>query len=428
MNSKAIFFSKNRDKLSKILKDNSLVVVFSADEYPRNGDQFFKFRQDSTMFYLSGLNQKGCSLILYPSNSEIDNREFISVPFSTEISKLWNGYSYSLEDAAKISGVKNIIYNDAFEKQLDTLIEKCDNIYILRNEYPKFKSEVLNRNERMGEELKKRYPEKNFEMLAPNITQLRMVKEPEEIEIMQKAVDITKDAFFNVLKTLKVGLVEYEIEAEIIYSFTKKGANGHAYLPICASGKNACVLHYVENSSKCNDGDLLLLDFGAEYNNYSADCSRTIPVNGKFSPRQRECYEAVLRVMKKAVKLYVPRNSISKINNYVWNEMEKEMVELGLFSWEDVAKQDAENPLYKKYLPHGVAHHLGLDVHDIVDMEASFKTGMVLTLEPGIYIPEENIGIRIENNIMVAETPVDLTSAIPREIDEIENIMMVGRD
>ncbi|MCD4665134.1 MAG: Xaa-Pro dipeptidase, partial [Bacteroidales bacterium] len=247
----------------------------------------------------------------------------------------------------------------------------------------------------------------------------------EEIKLLKKACDITDSAFRRILKFVKPGVKEYEIEAEITHEYLKNGARGHAYQPIVASGKNALVLHYIENKDECKNGELLLMDFGAEYGNYAADCSRTIPVNGKFTDRQKDCYEAVLRVQKKAIKLYTPGNTIDKVNKEVWTMMEKEMIDLGLFTKNDVKNQDKEKPLYTKYLMHGVAHFIGLDVHDVGGKYQEFKKGMVLTCEPGLYIKEEGIGIRIENNIIVDDKPVDLMAGIPSEIEEIEKMMNV---
>jgi len=252
---------------------------------------------------------------------------------------------------------------------------------------------------------------------------LRLIKEDTEIELMQKACDITGKAFQRVLKYMKSGKMEYEVEAEITHEYITNKANGHAYEPIVASGLNACTLHYVDNDKECRNGDLLLMDFGAEYANYAADCSRTIPVNGKFSDRQKDCYNAVLRVFKKAKKLFIPGNTIDNINKEVNQLIEKEMISLGLFTEEDVKNQDKEKPMYFKFLMHGVSHFIGLDVHDVGAKSTELKKGMILTCEPGLYIKEEGIGIRIENDILVDEIPIDLMKNIPVEVEEIEELM-----
>ena len=255
------------------------------------------------------------------------------------------------------------------------------------------------------------------------MTELRLVKEPEEIELIQKAISITNDAYIKVLKSVKPNIKEFETEAVITHEFLKQGASGHAYEPIIASGKNACILHYIENDETCKSGDLILFDFGAEYANYAADLSRTIPVDGTFTKRQKDVYNAVLKVQKEAIKLYIPGNSINTINSKVEKLIEIELIKLGLFTKEDVKNQDKDNPLFKKYFMHGTAHFLGLDVHDVGSKTEAFKENMVLTCEPGIYIEEEGIGVRIENDIIVAKEPIDLMSDFPREIEEIELLM-----
>jgi Xaa-Pro aminopeptidase len=296
-------------------------------------------------------------------------------------------------------------------------------MYLNYNEYVKLSTNVVSRDLRFAKQIKENFPAHQYYRLAPIITDLRLVKEPEEIALVQKACDLTESAFKRVCKFIKPGVMEYEVEAEMTHEFIRNGASGHAYQPIIGSGKNGLVLHYTTNDHKCNDGDLLLMDFGAEYANYAADCTRTIPVNGKFTKRQKDCYNAVLRVQKKATKLFVPGNSPDMVNKTVNKLMEKEMIGLGLFTEEDVKQQDPDKPLYFKYLMHGVSHPIGLDVHDVGSKYTTFKKGMVLTLEPGLYIAEENIGIRIENDIMVDDEPVDLMKGIPREVEEIEGLM-----
>jgi Xaa-Pro aminopeptidase len=272
--------------------------------------------------------------------------------------------------------------------------------------------------------MKNEYPTHKFERLNPMITEFRMCKEPEEIKMMQQACDITEKAFRRLLKSTRPGMMEYEVEAEITHEFISNGAGGHAYYPIVASGVNACVLHYVKNDQRLKNGDLILLDFGAEYGNYAADLTRTIPINGKFNKRQKDCYNAVLRVMKKATQLIVPGATIEKINKDVTKLMEAEMIGLGLFTAKDVKNQNADSPMYFKYYMHGNSHFLGLDVHDVGTRQMVLKPGMVLTCEPGLYIKEEEIGIRIENDILVNEKgPIDLMKNIPREVEEIEALM-----
>ena len=420
---KTDFFTGNRKKLANALEKNSVAIINSNDELTRNGDQDFPFRQSSDLFYLTGLEQEKCILTLCPDHPDENLREIVFTIKPDEQLETWTGHKYTKEEVKKISGVKTVKWLEDFDMTFRDLAISSDNIYVNLNEYAKYQTEVDYVSNRYAMKIREMYPAHNLKRLAPLLTQQRLVKEPEELRVLQIACDITNKAFGRVLSTVKPGMMEYEVDAEITYEFLKNGARGHAYQPIIASGKNALVLHYVENSNECRDGDLLLLDIGAEYNNYAADCSRTIPVNGKFTERQKQCYEAVLRVQKEAIKLYVPGNTIDSVNKTVWKMMEKEMIKLGLFTEEDVKKQDPEQPLYTKYLMHGVAHFIGLDVHDVGGKFVKFEKGMVLTCEPGIYIKEEGIGIRIENDIVVDEKPVDLMADIPREVDEIEELM-----
>lgn len=417
------FFVKNRQKLITKLKPNSVAVVHSNDELTRSGDQYFPYRQNSDFFYLTGLEQEKCILVLCPNHPDEKLREIIFTIQPNEIMETWTGHKFTKEEIREISGIKTVKWLDDFEMTLRDLALSAENIYINLNEYSKYETEVTYRDFRFAEKVKSSFPAHHIERLAPIITSHRMVKEVEEIELMKKACTITNGAFKRVLTFVKPGVIEYEVEAEMTYEFLKQGARGHAYQPIVGSGKNGLVLHYIENSDECKDGDLLLMDFGAEYGNYAADCTRTIPVNGKFTNRQKACYEAVLRVQKEAIKLYKPGNTIDKINKAVFILMEKEMISLGLFSEEDVKNQDPDSPLFAKYLMHGIAHFIGLDVHDVGGKYEPFKRGMVLTCEPGLYIKEEGIGIRIENDIMVDDKPVDLMANIPREVEEIEYLM-----
>jgi len=343
-----------------------------------------------------------------------------------EMMTIWNGHKYTKEEAREISGVETIMWLDDFEITLRDLMAHSNNVYLNYNEYVKLSTDVPSKDLRFAKKIKENFPAHHLHRLAPIITEIRLVKEPEEVALIQKACDLTEQAFKRVCGFVKPGIMEYEVEAEMIHEFIRNGATGHAYQPIIGSGKNALVLHYTTNDHECKDGDLLLMDFGAEYANYAADCTRTIPVNGKFTARQKDCYNAVLGVQKEATKLFVPGNSPDIVNKAVNKLMEKEMIGLGLFTIEDVKNQDPDKPMYFKYMMHGVSHPIGLDVHDVGSKYATFKKGMVLTLEPAIYIAEENIGIRIENDIMVDDVPVDLMKGIPREVSEIEKLMAVS--
>ncbi len=414
-------FIKNRQNFIKRIKGQGAALFFSSDQYPRNGDQYFPFRQNSTFFYFTGIEQEKSILLMAPGSKNEKLREALFLLKPEKELETWEGHKLTKEEATEISGIENIYWLDDFDFSLKEVLSETNDLYLNSNEYIKFLPEVPLREERMAKNIKELYPLHRYHRAAPIVAQLRLIKSPEEIEILKRACAVTKDAFTAVLQRVKPGMYEYEVEAEITYRFLKKGANGHGYAPIVAGGKNACTLHYVENDQPLNGGDLLLMDFGAEYANYSADLSRTIPVNGTFSERQKACYNAVLRVMKKVKKMYVPGNTINDINEKANRLMEAEMIGLGLFT----TAESKENPhLFKKYFMHGTAHFLGLDVHDVGAKTEPLKPGMVLTCEPGLYIPEENIGIRIENDILITENePEDLMKDFPVEAEEIEDLM-----
>lgn len=416
-------FVKNRNKLTSQFFDNSVAILHSNDEMPRNGDQTYPFRQNSDLFYLTGLDQPKCILMLCPNHPDKKKREMIFTEETNEKIATWEGHRYTKDEVTQISGIERVHWLDEFETQLRDCMIRFDNVYLNQNEYLKFETAVPVKQERFIKELKEKYPLHKYHRVAPLLKNSRVVKEKEEIEMMKKAAKITGKGFERVLRNLNPGVMEYQMEAELTYEFMRNGAAGHAYPPIVASGDNACVLHYIDNEAACKKGDLLLMDFGAEYGNYASDVSRTIPVNGTYTDRQRECYEAVLQVQKKAIDLLIPGKNLKDINKEVGKMMEEAMIEIGLFTRKETEKQDDEHPLYKKYFMHGVSHYIGLDVHDVGDMDGKLKKGMVLTCEPGLYIREEGIGIRIEDDIMVAEKPVNLTYGIPKEIGEIEQAM-----
>lgn len=416
-------FVRNRLKLEKKLKPNALAVILPNDEMPRNGDQCFPFRQSSDLFYLTGLDQEKCILTMFPNHPVEAMREIVFTVKTNDKMVTWYGHKYTLEEAGRVSGVRTIKWLDDFEGVLRELMARAHVVYLNQNENPRFSTEVTSRELRFIEQLRHDFPLHNFERLAPLLTDIRLVKEDEEIELMIKACDITGKAFNRVLGFVKPGVMEYEVEAEISHEFIRNGASGHAYPPIIASGADTCILHYNNNDKECRDGDLLLMDFGAEYANYAGDCSRTIPVNGKFTPRQRQVYEAVLRVLRKASRMLVPGTTIDKYHAEVCKIVEKELIGLGLFTEEDVLNQDPDNPLFFKYYMHGTSHFMGLDVHDVGNKQQPLAKGMVLSCEPAIYIPEEGIGIRLENDIVVDDDPLDLMVHIPIEPDEIEALM-----
>jgi Xaa-Pro aminopeptidase len=420
----ASLFKRNREKLFRLLDPNSVVIVHSNDQMVRNGDQYYPFRQSSDLFYLSGIEQEMTILLLCPDHPEKDRQEMLFLREPDPKLEAWEGKKLDRGRAKEISGISNVHWLEKFESLARELILESENIYCNGHELAKFRPEYPSRDERSLSKLKKEFPLHGMSRLAPILTQLRLLKEPEELALIMKAVAITKCGFDRILSNLKPGQKEYEVEAELTCEFIRQGASGHAYLPIIAAGANACILHYVKNEQLCRNGDLLLLDFGAEYGNYAADCSRTIPVSGRFTPRQREIYEANLRVFRKAKALIKPGTTIDKINKEVGRIWEEEHVGLGLYSTRDIQQQSGEEPLYMKYMMHGVSHFLGLDVHDVGSKQEVLKPGMVLTCEPGIYIPAEKTGIRLENDILVTEEGnVDLMEYIPIDSEEIEDLM-----
>jgi Xaa-Pro aminopeptidase len=417
-------FVNNRKRFIPHMKPSSVAVFNSNDEMPRSGDQNYPFRQNADLFYLSGIDQEQSVLVLYPDCPNPLYREVLFLRKTNEHIAIWEGHKYTMEEARKVSGIQTILWLDEWNAVFPMLMNWCSNVYLNLNENDRFRSEVVYRDLRFANELRANYPAHNYERSAPIMKALRSVKSEEEIKMISEAISITNKAFRRILGFIKPGVMEYEIEAEITHEFIRNRATGHAYSPIIASGANANILHYVDNNQECRDGELILMDFGAEYANYAADLSRTVPVNGKFTQRQRDVYQAVLRVMKAATGMLVVGNTIEQYHAEVGKIMEKELIGLGLLKAEDVAKQDPSRPLYKKYFMHGTSHYLGLDVHDTGSRHEPMKAGMVFTCEPGIYIPEEKLGIRLENNILITqEGPVDLMKDIPLEADEIESFM-----
>jgi Xaa-Pro aminopeptidase len=417
-------FVNNRAKLVAELPPKSIALISSNDIMPTNADGSMGFKQQTDLFYLSGLDQEETLILIYPDAPEKHLREIAFVRETSELIAIWEGHKYTKEEASSISGITNIQWTSNFEAILKTLVYSAETIFMIDNEHMRNSSSVETQNARLVKEIKAKYPLHKFDRLAPILNTLRMKKEKAEIQALQQAIDITESGFRRILSFTKPGVWENEIEAEFIHEFIKRRSGGFAYTPIIASGANACVLHYIENERICQDGDLILLDVGASYGNYNADMTRTIPVNGKFTPRQRQVYLAVQAVLNFATDLMRPGIYWVDYQKQVEKFMEGELINLGLFSQQDVDNQDPNNPLFKKYFMHGVAHHLGLDVHDVWDKYKPFESGMVLTCEPGIYIREEGIGIRLENNLLITEgAPINLMANIPIDIDEIESLM-----
>ncbi len=418
------FHSKNRKNVYKHLKPNSLVILQSNDILPTNADGHMGFRQQNDLLYLTGIDQEETILVLFPDSPLPEWKEMLFIKETSEQIKIWEGYKLTKEEAKAQSGINQVRWNSEFKGMLQALMNLAENVYLATNEHPRAVVELETRNDRLIKEIKALFPLHNLERLAPIMEVLRAIKSQEEVAQISRAIEITKEGFESVLKATKPGVMEYELEAEFIYQFVKRGSKGFAYGPIIASGPNANILHYNDNDKACEDGHLILIDVGAEYGNYNADMTRCIPVNGKFSPRQRQVYDAVLRVMKESVSLLKPGTTLVEYEKKVGKIMERELIGLGLLTTENVEKQDPEKPLYKKYFMHGTSHHLGLDVHDLGSKYRFLEAGMVFTCEPGIYIPEEGLGIRLENNFLVTETtPIDLMASIPLEADEIEKIM-----
>ncbi len=421
-------FIENRKQFAKELAPNSIAILFSNDEMPRSADQSFPFRQNPDLFWLSGIDQEQTILIIFPDCPNKVYTEALFIRKTNEHIAVWEGHKYTIDEARKASGIQNIFWANSFEAVLPSLLSYCDNVYVNINENDRANNHVPYKDIRFANEIKQQYPAHSLKRLGPIMAKLRAVKHSIEVDIIKQACNITRDAFIRTLKLVQAGVYEYEIEAEIIHEFIRQRATGHAYSPIIASGKNSCVLHYVDNNQMCKDGDVVLMDFGAEYANYAADMTRTIPVNGKFSARQKDVYNAVLHVMKQAKTILKPGVTLADYNLEVGKIMEEELIKLGLLNKEEVAKQDEKNPLYKKYFMHGTSHFLGIDVHDIGNRYAPMQVGNVFTCEPGIYIPEENIGIRIENDIYIGENGnIDLMADIPIEVEEIESIMQSGK-
>lgn len=418
-------FIENRKKFCAQLPPHSVAIFMSNDQMPRSADGQYMFRQDADIFYLTGIDQEDSMLILYPDCPRTEYREVLFLRKTSELIAVWEGHKYTIEEAQKAAGIKQVMWNDEFNLVLNTVMSYAENVYLNLNEHDRLVNEVPYKNLRFTLELKERFPLHHYHRAAQLMHELRSAKSETELALIKTAIAITEKAFRRILKFVKPGVMEYEVEAEITHEFLRNRATGHAYSPIIASGKSACVLHYVDNNQECKDGDVLLMDFGAEYANYAADLTRSIPVNGKFTPRQKEVYNAVLRVMRAATNLLRPGLNLHEYNTQtVGKLMEEELIKLGLLKADEVSKQDPDKPLYKKYFMHGTSHYLGLDVHDVGYRFATLKPGMVFTCEPGLYIPEENIGIRIENNILVTNgDPVDLMASIPVEAAELEELM-----
>ena len=417
-------FIQNRKRFIDQLKPNSIAVFNSSDLMPTSADGIHPFIQQTDLFYLSGIDQEESTLVICPDFKEEKHREILFLKETNERIALWEGHKYTKEEGTAVAGIKTIYWNHEFSDIFKQLVLQSDNIYLNTNEHQRANDMVETRDDRFLRWCRKAYPLHNYERLAPIMHEQRAVKSQLELDLIKKACNITDRTFRRLLGFIKPGVWEFEIEAEIFHEFLRSRSKGPAFETIVASGADSCILHYVKNDKQCRDGDLVLIDFGAEYANYAGDVTRTLPVSGKFSKRQKQVYNAVLNVQKAAIKLLVPGNTFDGYNKEIGKLMESKLIRLGVLDSSLVKKQSEDDPLYKKYFPHGTSHYLGLDVHDYGDKYRPFEPGMVLTCEPGIYIRDEAIGIRIENDILITpDEPVDLTEGIPREAEEIEELM-----
>ncbi len=417
-------FIRNREKLSSRLKPGSVAIFNSNDIMPTNGDGTMPFRQNSNLLYLSGIDQEESILLIAPDFPDPRYREVLFLKETSEMIAIWEGHKYTKEEATETSGVETILWNDQFERILSTVLAESDHIYLDTNEHIRSGSEVQTRNDRFIVWCKNEYPMHQYERLAPIIYDLRAVKEPRETELLQEACKITGKGFRRVLEFIKPGVWEFEVEAEYIHEFKMNRSRGFSFDPIIAGGANSCVLHYIDNDQQLKDGDIVLMDVGAEYANYFGDMTRVVPVNGRFSERQRAVYDAVLRVKQAATQMLTPGNTLPDYHREVGRIMEGELLELGLIDKTDIKNQSKDWPAYKKYFMHGTSHHLGLDVHDVGSIYKTFELGMVFTVEPGIYIPEESIGIRLEDDVIITENGhINMMADVPLAPDEIEDLM-----
>jgi len=408
-------FIKNRQKLRESLNYSSLVILFSNQNMPRNGDQFFPYRENSDFYYFTGIEQENSALIITREEEYLFNHQ------QTKKEKLWDGEKLTPEAARRLSGIENIETIDKLEQTFTSLIAQKGHVFF-NIQQPIHDKAVLTNDEFFFKRFKEKFPFLNYHTIKGIINKLRIKKEYEEIELIKQAIEITNKAFHRILNKTRHDISENELEAELRYEF-QIHQSFPAYDPIIASGKNACTLHYIENNSECKSNDLLLLDIGAELHNYASDISRTIPVSGSYNKRQKECYQAVLDVQKKIIDAIEPGMNLSELNQKALEWLKEKHIELGLYKEEDLENEN----LTKKYFPHGVGHFMGLNVHDCGNKHTTLEPGMVITIEPGIYIPEENLGIRIEDNILIDEEIINLSQQIPKEIKTIEQKMKTGK-
>jgi len=417
-------FTKNRERFISRMQKNSIAIFVSNDEVPINGDAIYRYKTNSDLYWLSGITQEDSMVILFPDNPDPKYREVLVLVRPNELKEKWDGKRLRMKEAQEMSGIKTIVWLDNLEALLQPWLHLADTIYLDTNENDRKASLVRTRDYRFVDEMKSRYPLHKYERAARIMKDLRGIKTGLEIEVMQTAIDITDNTFRRLLKFIKPGVMEYEIEAEIVHSFLSQRATGEAYGSIIASGDRARTLHYVSNNQECKDGELILMDFGAEYGGYNADLTRTVPVNGKFGRRQKTVYNTCLHLHDYAKSLLKPGITIIDYTDKVGEKATQQFLKIGLLKKTDVKNEDPENRAYRKYLYHGISHHLGIDVHDLGTRTEPIKAGMVFTVEPGIYIEEEKMGVRIENNVWITKNGnKDLMKNIPVTVEEIEAIM-----
>lgn len=421
-------FITNRNRFIEKMKPNSITIFASNDEVPLNGDALYPFKQNSSLYWLSGITQEDSMVILFPDNPDPKYREVLVLVRPVELKEKWDGKRLRKNEATAISGIQTIVWLENIDALLQVWIHGADIIYLDTNENDRKASLIRTRNYRLVDEMKSRYPLHQYERAAKVLKELRGIKTELEIEVTKKAIEITGNTFSRLLQFVKPGVMEYEIEAEIMHSFLMQRADGPAYSTIIASGDRARTLHYITNNEECKDGELLLMDFGATYGGYNADLTRTIPVNGKFTRRQKTVYNACLHLHDYAKSLLKPGITIIEYTDKVGEEATQQFLKIGLLKKTDVKNEDPENRAYRKYLYHGISHHLGLDVHDLGTRTEPIKAGMLFTVEPGIYIEEEGMGVRIENNVWITRRGnIDLFKGIPITVEEIEGAMKANR-
>ena len=420
----ANIFIQNRKRFAEKMDKEAIAIFNSNDELPSNGDAIHRFKQNADLVWLTGIEQEDTLLVIFPDNPDPKYREVLVLVRPNELKEKWDGHRLRANEATAISGITTIVWLDVLDGILQPWIHLANTIYLNTNENDRKGNVVPVRDYRYAEMMKHRYPLHKYKRSAVILKAVRAIKSALEIEVIQKAIDITDITFRRLLKFIKPGVMEYEIEAEIVHSFLSKRATGEAYGSIIASGDRARTLHYIENNQECKDGELILMDFGAGYGNYNADLSRTVPVNGKFSKRQKEVYNACLHLHNYCAGILKPGISIIDYTDKVGEEATAIFQKIGLLKKEDIKNEDPQNRAYRKYLYHGISHHLGIDVHDLGTRTEPIKAGMVFTIEPGIYIEEEQMGVRIENNFWITKNGnKDLMKNIPITVDEIESLM-----